>query len=384
MKNKTQVLLPIAVLAICLLIAWQIVENPSKAKQQSQAPETRLRVKVQSLLVQDFTPLIASYGEIKAKVSGSLISEVSGKLVYVSPKLMVGGQFQKGEKLAQIDARQYEAELIIAEGNLASAAFKLEEEIALGQQAKTDWTRLGKAGEASSLALRKPHLIAAKAQLKAAEAVLEQAKLNLEKTAVIAPYAGKVLSKFVDAGQYLSANTVLAEIFGSSKLEVRLPVSMLQYSFLDLSKEVNEKNALAITLSAKLGADVVVWPAHIVSTENFLDPQSKQLHLIADVEQQEGTHITQTMPLKIGQFVQAKIDGRRLQQVFVIPVSSVYQNEAVFLSEQERLVKKNIRIIWRDEQFAVIQGTLKAGDLLITTPLGQTISGTLLSVDQEG
>lgn len=384
MKNKTQVFLPIIVLSISLIIFWQITENPSKAKQQTGVQEPKLHVNVQSIQAQDFTPLIRSFGEVKAQLSGSLIAEVSGKLVYMSPKLQAGGQFQKGDKLAEIDPRQYQAELIIAEGNLASAVFKLEEETALGQQAKTDWTRLGKAGEASSLALRKPHLTAAKAQLKAAEAVLEQAKLNVEKTTLTAPFTGKVLTKYLDEGQYLSANTVLADIFAADKLEVRLPISMLQYSLLNLPFTNNGKNTLPITISSKLGSRLITWSAHIVNVENFLDPQSKQLHLIAEIDQQKHLGTSNQIPLKVGQFVEAQIEGRTMSQVFVIPRSALYQNEAVYLSEQDRLVKKKVNILWSDEKYAVIQDGLSAGDLLVITPLGNPISGTLLSVDQAG
>jgi RND family efflux transporter MFP subunit len=381
MRLKIQALLSLIVLIICAFIALQIIENPSKARQQAQAPETRLRVNAQAIQTQNFIPMIKSYGVVKAKVSGSLISEVSGKLIYRSPKLVSGGQFQKGEKLAQIDPRQYQAELIIAEGNLANANFKLEEELALGQQAKTDWTRLGKAGEASPLALRKPHLVAVKAQLRAAEASLEQAKLNLEKTTIFAPYTGKVLSKFVDEGQYLSANTVVADIFASNQLEVRLPVSLLEYSFLNLPHYENSEGSVPIQLSSRLGTEVITWPAHIVSVENFLDPQSKQLHLIAEINEQELASNYKHIPLKIGQFVEAKIEGASLNQVFVIPRSALSQNEAVYLSKQERLVKQKVSVVWSDEKYAVIEGPLKDGDLLVVTPLGNPVTGTLLSVD---
>lgn len=382
MKNIFRLLLPIIILGLSFLAYWQITQNPTKAKQQTQASETRLSVHVQPVQQTDFTPRIRSYGEVQAKVSGSLVAEVSGKLIYVSPKLLAGGQFQKGDKLAEIDPREYQAALIIAEGNLASATFKLEEEIALGQQAKTDWTRLGKAGEASSLALRKPHLIAAQAQLKAAQAVLEQAKLNVEKTIITAPYTGKVLTKYLSEGQYLSANTVLADIFASNTLEVRLPLSLLQYSLIAQVGVPTGQEKLPIKLSIQVGSMSVSWPAHIVSVENFLDPQSKQLHLIAEINLQEIANASHAIPLNIGQFVEAEIEARTMKQVFVIPRSALYQNETVYISEQNRLTKKTVKISWSDEKYAVIQEGLSIGDLLVMTPLGNPVSGTLLSIEQ--
>tara|TARA_R110001592_G_scaffold175308_1_gene414329 strand:+ start:12035 stop:13219 length:1185 start_codon:yes stop_codon:yes gene_type:complete len=383
MNKKLQLVLPIIVLAVSSIIAWQILENPSKARKSAQIPETRLRVNVQTIETQAFIPIIQSYGEIKAKVSGSLIAEVAGKLTFVSPKLIAGGQFQKGDKLAQIDSRFYEAELIVAEGNLVTANFKLEEEIALGQQAEANWKKIGQSKIATSLALRKPHLIAAKAQVRSAQALLEQAKLNLEKTAVVAPYSGKVRSKYIDEGQYLTANTVLADIFGSNALEVRLPLALLQVSFLNLpgsdaGVEKFEKSPVVLTATQGFGDHH--WDAEITGVEHALDPQSKQLNLIAEIKQQKNSAIPAS--LKLGQFVKASIEGRRLDKVFVIPRSAFHQNETVYLSESERLVKRKVTLIWSDEKYAVVKEGLKVGDTLIITPLANPISGTLLSIDQ--
>ncbi len=382
MNKKLQFVLPIIVLVVSSFIAWQIIENPTKARKKSQLPETRLRVSVSAMQAQTFQPVIKSYGEVKAKISGSLVAEVAGKLVFVSPKLRAGGQFQKGEKLAQIDPRHYETELIVAEGNLATANFKLEEEIALGQQADANWKKIGQSNIATSLALRKPHLIAAKAQVRSAEALLMQAKLNLEKTAVIAPYAGKVRNKYVDEGQYLGTNTVLADIFGSESLDVRLPVSLSQIEFLDLpgsaSSESTNKQS-HIVLEASHGVGEQQWGAKISAVEHVVDPQSKQLHLIADIK--SNPLIDSFTTLKLGQFVKASIKGRPIKNVFIIPRSALYQNDTVYLAEADRLVKRKVSLIWSDEKNAVVKEGLETGDILITTPLGNPVSGTLLSTE---
>jgi RND family efflux transporter MFP subunit len=385
MNKKLQRVLPIILLVVSAIIAWQILENPSKARKTSETPEIRLRVKAVTVEVQSFTPTVQSFGEIKAKVSGSLIAEVPGKLTFLSPKLVAGGKFQQGDKLAQIDSRSYEAELIVAEGNLAEANFKLEEEIALGQQAEANWKKIGQSKAATSLALRKPHLVAAKAQFRSAEALLDLARLNLEKTSVVAPYAGKVQSKYIDVGQYLASNAVLADIFASEALEVRLPVALSQVSFLNLPSSDASTESLktsSLVLMATQGFADSHWDAKLTAVENVLDPQSKQLNLIAEIKQQKNT--LNSVSLKLGLFVKASIQGRQLDNVFVIPRSALYQSDTVYLAESERLVKRKVTLIWSDEKHAVLTEGLRAGEALIITPLGKPITGTLLSIEQPG
>lgn len=397
MNKKTQVVLPVIVLAISSFIAWQIIENPTTARKQSEAPEIRLSVKAKKILKQNFTPIIHSFGEVQASVSGSLIAEVSGKVEFISPKLKEGSQFSKGDVLAKIDPRFFNAELVVAEGNLASAKFKLDEEIALGQQAETNWKKIGKSNIATDLALRKPHLVAAKAQVKSAEAMLEQARLNLEKTIIKAPYDGKVLKKYLDKGQYVLANTHLADIFAASSLEVRLPISLAQFAFLGNTPESKESDQLTesnlIQIKATLGRVSSEWSAKLVSIEHALDPQTKQLNLIAEIDLSEATNVKanpvnqssalKKLPLKVGQFVEASLQGMTLENVFVLPRSTVYQNQFVFLADQGRLQKKNVNIIWGNDDVSVIDEGLSDGDHLILTPLGNPVSGTLLSIEED-
>jgi heme/copper-type cytochrome/quinol oxidase subunit 2 len=57
MNKKLQRVLPIILLVVSAIIAWQILENPSKARKTSETPEIRLRVKAVTVEVQSFTPI---------------------------------------------------------------------------------------------------------------------------------------------------------------------------------------------------------------------------------------------------------------------------------------------------------------------------------------
>ena len=101
----------------------------------------------------------------------------------------------------------------------------LSEEQARVAQAEQDWQRLGNSKQAPDLVLRKPQLMAAQATVYSAEAGFSKAaELALERSNIIAPYTGRVLSKSVDVGQVVSVGTELAEIYAVDYVEIRLPL----------------------------------------------------------------------------------------------------------------------------------------------------------------
>jgi multidrug resistance efflux pump len=77
---------------------------------------------------------------------------------------------------------------------------------------------------AKDLYLRKPQLEEAQARLASAEADLEQARHDLAKTTVIAPYDGLVSAKNTDIGQFVTTGASIAETFAVDYAEVRLPI----------------------------------------------------------------------------------------------------------------------------------------------------------------
>ena len=69
------------------------------------------------------------------------------------------------------------------------------EERARTERAELDWERLGNEGDPTDLVLRLPQMRQAEANLASAQARVKAAQLNLERTKIVAPYAGRILRK---------------------------------------------------------------------------------------------------------------------------------------------------------------------------------------------
>ena len=86
------------------------------------------------------------------------------------------------------------------------------------------------------------------------------------------------------------------------------------------------------------------------------------------------------MPLKIGQYVSAKIAGKVIKKALTIPNRAIYQGSYVYVVEDNLLKRKNITIAWQNDEVAMIKTGVETNQLLVLTPLGQVTSGTIVNV----
>lgn len=387
-KQSLKVLLPIIILAFCAAAAFTINQNPTQARKAPQAKQARLNVDAIPLARSAYTVKLNAYGEVRPRTQGTLVSQVSGTLTRVSPQFQNGGFFEAGEPLAHIDDRDYVAAVTIAESDLIQAQFELEEERARGQQADANWKRIGKGQPASELVLRKPQFAAASAKVASAKAALEKAKLDLQRTEISAPYAGRIITKKVDVGQFVSSNTELATIYATDYIEVRLPLGPQQVGYLSIPEQYRGKDSSpvkgpSVEMIARQGHKVFKWEGFISRAESTLDSNNRQLYVIAQLNDPYRQRDDGTPPLKIGQFIEATITANTLNDVFVIPRSALYQGKTVVLVENEVLVRRNVEVVWSDETHAVISHNLNEGEWLVTTPLGNPVSGTRVAIRRQ-
>ncbi len=381
---KRKILIPVLVLVAFVLLALVIINNPPKAKRFHSAGKPQLTVSTLRLSEAPYQVQLQSYGMVRPRIESQLVAQVSGQIIEVSPQFRNGGFFEKGDVLVRIDDRDYQAEVNIGEAALINARQNLVEEQARAEQALEDWQRLGNDREAPALVLRKPQLKAAEAQVMSAQSTLDKAQLNLERTEIVAPFAGRILSKEVDVGEVVSTNRELAAIYAIDYIEIRLPIKNSDLSYMRLPEDLRFSAAkgsesVRVVVRSKL-VQAQAWQGEIIRTEGAIDGSSRQLHVVAQVMDPYGIQAKDKIPLKIGEYVTAEIEGMRLPSALVIPNRSIYQGSYVYLVVEDRLLRREIEIAWQNEREAIIKSGLKADDELVLTPLGQVTSGVAVKV----
>lgn len=386
MNKKLMKIAPLAIFGGLLLVAVVIKLNPPAAPQRPAFSGPMMVVDTAPVMPRDYQIKLESYGTIQPQVETTLIAQVGGQIVSVNPNVRNGGFFNTGDVLASIDARDYEADVQIAEAILMDARQALAEAEARSNQAKEDWERLGNEGEAPALVLKVPQLQAARARIASAESTLQKAELRLERTRIVAPFDGRILKKYADIGQVVSSNSPLADIYATDYVEIRLPIRNRDLGFIDLPEtyrfEDGAKEVAGVKILSQF-ADGGTWDARLVRTEGAIDATARQLHVIAQIDNPFDRESDNKTPLKIGQYVAATLDGKTVADAIVIPNNAIYQGAYVYVVEDGILQRREIEIEWQNDSDALVSEGLSPGDALVTTSLGQVSSGIRVSVTGE-
>lgn len=381
-------LLPLAIVIAAMAGAWIIIANKPEAERGA-PPLVPVAVEAVRVQPSSFRVVVRAEGTVEPRTQSTLIPQVSGVVRSISPSFRDGGFFEKGDVLVTLDSKDYELAIASAEAQVAQAESALEQELAQAEVVKNDWKLLGK--KAPELGLRKPQIAAARAAVLSAKAQLERARTDLERTRIRGPYAGQVLEKSVDVGQFVSPGTVLARIYATDYVEIRLPLSPRELEFVDLPEHYRDdagkpsQAGPAVSVFADIGRRSWSWQGRIVRAEGAIDTSSRQLFVVAQVDDPYGRGPEGRPPLRIGQFVRAEIAGRTLEPAFVLPRGALREgNEVLIVDDASRLERRPVTVAWSDESNVVITEGLAEGEVVNVTPLAVASSGTLVSASIDG
>jgi RND family efflux transporter MFP subunit len=368
-----------AVIAVGLLITWLIATSkPTPAAKPIRLPPVPI-VDVLHIQPGNHRVWIETQGLVKPKTQIQLVSQVTGRVEAIAEQFSAGGFFAANEALVIIEESDYRIAVSQASAQLANAKQLLATEKGRARQAKREWRDLGNS-EANDLFLRKPQLASAKAGLLAAEAGLEKAELDLSRTRVSAPFAGRVLSKMVDVGQFVSQGTPIADIYSSDIAEVRLPLTAQQRQ----NVSVSGLEPSPVKLIARYGNNEYEWDAVLERLEGAIDSSSRQYYFVASLPQaffdsadEAGT--LQKPGLAVGQFVTAQIAGNYVDNSFLIPRSALRQQQKIWVLENNRLAYIDVVVIQSNDNTALVQlaDTSEAHNSIavITTSLSLALKG---------
>lgn len=347
-------------------------------------PVTRLSKK--TLMTAEFikthtrtvTVTVHSRGTVEPCLRTSLTAEVYGRIVRMADGFQTGGYFNKGDLLIEIDSQDYQTAVVQAESILAQTELKLAREQALKFQAERDWKALGPQ-EPNALALHKPQLAEAVAELQAALAALEKARRELSNTRITAPYDLMVERKQTDLYQYVSPGTPLADVFSVEAAEVRLPVTDADLAHLDVTIGTSRRpGALpSAELTTVTAGPPRVWHGKIVRTDGIFDPKTRITHVVVSVDDPYGFHQEAShLPLAMGLFVEARIQGKEISDRIVLPPKALCDNHSVWvICDDDTLERRSITLLYADAQRAVIEEGLGLGERVCLNSFEYAVDG---------
>jgi RND family efflux transporter MFP subunit len=307
-----------------------------------------------------------------------LVPEVDGKVVYVSPALVDGGEFKKGDTLLRIDPVDYQLAVTLAEAKVKEAESSLELAEEEAAAAGEEWRMLYSGNpeaelEPPPLVAKEPQLAAAQAKLAANKADLRKAQLDLERTELMAPFDGRVSQENVDLGQYVSPGQPLATLYATEAADVVLPLedeSLLWFHVPGFT----DGNGLGspAKIRARVGGRDLSWAGRVVRAEGKLDERTRMINVIVRVDKPYATR----PPLAMGLFVTVEIEGRNLPKAAVIPRPALHEDDVVWVTDEEnRLRFRKVDVARVQGDKVVLEAGLKDGERVVITPLKAVTDG---------
>ncbi|MBF83378.1 MAG: efflux transporter periplasmic adaptor subunit [Acidobacteria bacterium] len=378
-KRTFQILLPVAIIVAAALGARTMVNLRPDAP--TRPPIVIIpQVRVVEVELTEVTLTVKSQGTVEPRTQSQLVPEVSGRIIDVSPSFVAGGFFEAGDVLFKTDPHDYEQALVQRNAEVESARLHIAQEEAEAEVAQWGWDRVG-TGQARSLTLREPQIASAKAELAAAKANLETAQRNLERTEVRAPFSGRVRQKNVDVGQFVTVGAPVARIYAVDAAEVRLPLPNEDLAYLDLPLNYRGESGRirgpAVTLRAEFAGRIHEWQGRIVRTEGEIDPQTRMVHVVAEVQNPYGRGPDPTRPpLAAGMFVEAEIVGRTVEHVAIVPRAALRgPSQVLVVDVNSRLMFRDVEVLRATTNELFILGGLETGDRVNVSPVEAVSDG---------
>ena len=354
-----------------------LLNNSPKATQQKPTISGLLVDTIQ-LRASTHDIIIPAIGTVEASQKASLSTKVAGKLIFTSPSLTPGQIVKKGELLAQIDSSDYEVALAQIEAQLRSA--KATELIEKGQQASAlkelELSGLNPSGLNRSLILREPQLSQVEASIAGLEASLKMAQNNLKQTRILAPYTGVITKKSAELGNYISSQSVIAEVVATDAFWMYANIPSAYLPFLNT---LSEEKLSSLHVSLFANNKKLSQKARILKLLPELDTLTKQTRILLRIEDplQLGTKVNQSPDVLLQETLSIEINAGQYDNLIALPLKYLRANNNVWLMDKEnKLTIKPIDVVYKNADVALLKQGISEEDKVITTYLSAAVEGT--------
>lgn len=361
MNRKAKIAITICVIVVGTLGVW-FKTKPSadgqSAGMRREMTKSGTPVAVEKAQKGEMSIYLTGLGSVIPSNKVTVTSRVEGELVKLY--FTEGQMVQKGQLLAQIDSRAFQANLTQARGQLAKNKASLD-------NARQDLARYQMLAQQDSIAKQQLDTqIALVKQYQGAvqsdEGAIASAKLQLDYSRIIAPISGRVGLKKIDPGNIVKANDAngLVDIAQISPIDIIFTLPQSQLGTL-LGKIQGEHQQPEIevwdqSMTKQLGQ------GRVVTVDNQMDPTTGTIKIKASFDNKDFS-------LFPNQFVNVRMYVEKINDAIMIPSSALRSGRSgdyVWVATKENTA--SIRPIikgFSDENKTVVTQGLKLGDQVI-------------------
>lgn len=415
------------VLGIAFALAFWLYESRS-ALEKKELVRTPPSVSVFKAHSKSEVMTVEAFGTVSPRRLVKIAVEVPGRIVYMNPGFLEGGQIENNALLVQIDPRSYglgkeaaavrvtqarvdmdslnqdmenlEKDMELAKANVILTQKEFARMTALSQNQFASKTSLERS-EQQHLAARiqlqtiqnRLSLIPAmmeqkKAALAMANVEFDKADLALERTRILSGFDGFVLDKQAEVGEYVNSSQILGSVYEKDALDVEVRIPLEQMRWIQTFFDNGPRPSARVSIANFDDPEKKVWDATVARVKARIDERTRTLPMTLEIQAgNKGGMKTARAPLfdlKPGTFVGCKIIGETYENIFVLPRHLLKPGNVLYLVTESHLEMRQVRVLRKFEDQVYINGGLTNGDNIIASPLPGAIEGMELTIKENG
>jgi len=382
-KRLLKIVLPLLIL---LLGVGGMVLMIKARRAPEKKPPVFAGVLVETVRVQpvDYRVTVDATGTVQARQQVDIVPQVSGRVVRMSPRLVAGGFFRAGDELFALEDVDYRLAVDRARAEVKRQEVELATLRARAAIARQEWEQLNPDKPPRPLAVFGPQLKSAEAAVAAARAALEQARIDLRRTVIRAPFNSYVQSEKVDLGQYLRAGDSVVTLVGTDRVEIVVPLDTGDLRWLDIPRQPGRRGSPAEVI-LPLAEGERRWQGYVDRALAEVDSRGRMARIAVLVDDPYGLRGKETPkpPLAVGSFVHLRLAGRTLSGVFPVPRQALREDSRVWVKEDGRLRIHKVTVVRREKDVVLVRDGLAAGAELVMTQVPGAADGLRLRTAEE-
>ncbi|QDU60056.1 Multidrug resistance protein MdtA precursor [Planctomycetes bacterium Pan216] len=388
-------------------------------------------LRVAAATPRELAPVVVGYGTAQPTSVWTAVTEVSGRLVDVHPKLDAGERVRQGELLLRIDPTDYqlrvdqlEAELTQANAMLRETEQRLENEKALLEieeeslrLTESELARMQKlasraAASASDLDLERRSRLTQlrqvqsirntiavlpvqidnqRAAIKLTQSKLDEAKRNLERTRIIAPFEGRLAEVTLEPGQVVATGERLFELHADDAMEIeaQFPLDKVRELFTSRNNFSSESGQAVLTqhhweplrvmVRARDGNTAVEWVGKVTRVRERLDEVTRTLGVVVEVSNRgEGGQPSAVPDLLKGTFCEVELIGEPRRESIVIPRVALAGKNVYIVDDENRLSRRPVNVDFIAHEEVRIESGIEPGERVVITDPTPAVEGMLV------
>jgi len=383
-------LLPAIIVIAGLMISVSLIKSKPKTHRRPSEKQARL---VETVLIQpkDVTIMINGMGVVVPARQVNLTPQVSGKINELNPELIPGVILAKDNKLLQIEPDDYELIVTQRKGELANAQSNLEIEYGSQDIAKQESKLLGDTLSDSDkrLVLRQPHLVIAKSNFEMAQARLDQAKLNLKRTAIKLPFNAVINEKYIELGQMVSQSTPLLKLTGTDEFWINVSVQVDKLKWIKIPGKNGEEGSKVKVYNTSAWGESMFRTGKVVRLLPDLETSGRMAKLIVSIK--DPLLINSEDPVRnlllLGSYVRVEIEGETIKSAYSIDRSLLRNGDNIWMASKEgdqtKLNIQSVDVLYKGRDEVVISSGIGASDNIVTSDISAPVKGMRLRISKQ-